>query len=609
MKRNQGIALVTVMMVTGLLMMLLASFVRINQHHFGILKNDQSHTAATQAAYSVYDYCSFRLESDRSWGAKRFDGHKDGRLQGFLNLTEVDGTFRVEGKVVESHAEFEAVVTNNIDGAAARDGVPQGQCRILITARQGTSVVRSEAILDTAPLFDASVISSEDIKIDATSLIVSSTDPFRNRLRAKEKITVPDFRNKEFKFGPAKNATERGVLWAQDGINMGGKSLNDPTVAQAAVKATKGQFFPNATTQYDVYDLQLNEVKSSQNSVSVNSGIYVFNDQRRVEYKDENGETHKIRIPMLERRDWAINSNGDMDPDRAKVREVWYLAAHLPKNSSSDWVRSLGDIPQKNLHPIPEGENTFQLDKGVQVHFNSLDPNYRAKGKTTRPPEIVLNSNVNLSVDGDFGVASSDPKHRPTVIFRDPETGEVGQDNKGEIVSGSITTRKHGNKPGSIYLEGRIEGNGKLLAEGNVTILNTLAAIRSDELSGLSIYSGGTVKIKPQRARRLDSSEFHQEALVLGDRAREQGTTVFRGLVFAQGDVIIEANIGSNEGNDFDPVDVTIEGAVVARKGSVKVKNADHVKFVYNPKYLDSILDPNKSTTRVRLERVVWKES
>lgn len=605
MKRIQGIALVTVMMVAVLLLILLGSFVKINQHHFGMLKNDQSHSAATQAAYSVYDYCSFRLESDRSWGVKEFEGHEDGRLQGFLDLEEVEGTFRVEGKVVESHAEFKAVITNNIDGKGSKKGVPEGQCRILITATQGSSVVRSEAILVTAPLFDASVISSENINIWANSLSVSSTDPFRNRLRAKKAIDVPAYDQvldndvKRFRFAPAKDATERGVLWAQDGIKMGSKDLSNPQNAAAAVAETKGQFYPNATTQYDVYDLQLDEVKSSENSVSVKSGIYVFN-RRTVSYETDTGETQNVEIPMLERRDWALDADGAIDPNGGNVREVWYLASNLPQNSDSDWVGMWGDIPQEGMHPLDEGVNTISLDSGVQVHFNSLDPNYNEAGNAQKPPEIVLNSDVNLSVDGDFGITSWSPEYNPMITFRDPETGQVGQDQQGEVISGSITTRTAGGKPGSIYLEGYISGNGKLLAEGDVTVRNTYANVKSDTQSDLSIYAGGTVRLKPQKAKYFDDATLFG----FGDH---DGTTAFRGLVFAGEDVLIEAN--KNQDGGYDPVDVTIEGAVVARNGSVRVMNADHVNFIYNPEYLDTILDPNKSSTRVRLERVVWKES
>src|SRR5690606_32245193 len=100
--------------------------------------------------------------------------------------------------------------------------------------------------------------------------------------------------------------------------------------------------------------------------------------KRTVAYTNEIGESHLINIPMLVRRDWALDAEGNMDPARGLVREVWYLASNLPENAKHDWIQSLGDIPPENLHPIPEGKNTFDLDKGVEVHFNSLDPDYVA---------------------------------------------------------------------------------------------------------------------------------------------------------------------------------------------------------------------------------------
>ena len=55
MKRNHGIALITVLMVAGVMVILLGSFVRLNQHHFGILNNDLHHVAAVQAANSAFE--------------------------------------------------------------------------------------------------------------------------------------------------------------------------------------------------------------------------------------------------------------------------------------------------------------------------------------------------------------------------------------------------------------------------------------------------------------------------------------------------------------------------------------------------------------------------
>lgn len=600
MKRNRGIALFMVMVMAGLLMLLLGAFMQLNRHQFGIMKNDQAHVAATEAARSLFDYCTYRLEHHHQWGASPFQGDTADDVAAYLKLREVDGTHRLQGEVLESGVQFEVDVLNNIEGTAPRDGVPAGSCRLRITTSRGPATVRTEALLSTAPLFDAGVISSKQILVDARSLKVASQDPFRNRLRSKGDIRVPDY-NGPFRFDPASDATERGVLWARHGITMGGKDLSDPALALEAAQKTRGQFLPQADTHYEVYDLQLDEVKSPKNSVSVEAGVYIFS-QREVMYYRGEEKVYRI-IPVLERRDWALNeqniaTGGD-------VREIWYLTANLPDDATSAWVEMWGDLPEEGMHPQPA--NTFTLDDGVQVHFNSLDPDYQAAYNTTgdtdylyQPPTIVINSDVNLEVHGDFGIGSWDGSFNPTIRFADPDTGEVGTTSSGETISGSITARAAGGQDGSIYIEGYIEGNGKLLASGDVTLRNTYADVSTDTQSDLSIYSGGTVRVLPKRAAVKDeNSEFKYDQ-------SKQGRTAFRGLIFAAQDVFFESNIGDEEGA-WDPGDIYVEGAVVAREGAVHVYNAGDVTFKYNPEFLDTILNPRKEN-RIRLEPTVWKQ-
>ncbi len=586
MKSKKGIALFSVMVMTGLLMLLLGAFMQVNQQQFGLVNNDQSHLAASEAARSAMDYCTYRLEHHRQWGSSPFEGRVDSGTAGLLEVREVRNSHRLEGRVVQSDTNFEVTLLNNIDGTAQRDGVPVGFCRLRINAWRGTALVRREAMLGTAPLFDAAVISSRRINVDSQTLTVASTDPLRNRLRSKGDIMVPTYEG-QFNFSAPADATERGVLWAREGISMGSHDLTDEDEAARAVRATGGRFMPEADTHYEVYDLQIDEVRAPETSVTIQPGVYIFNRQT-VTYESDDGP-RSVVVPVLQRRDWAVNDEGYVEG--GDLREAWYLTSSLPADADSDWITLYNDLPEEGLHPMTS--NTFSLDAGVQVHFNSLDPRFDG----VDPPSLVLNSDVNLHVNGDFGVASWDADYHPTLIFRDPETGEVGVDSAGRTVSGSITTRSTGDRPGSIMIEGAILGNGKLLADGDVTLKNTFAAVSTDEASDLSIFAGGSVNIRPRRAAWRD-----EETVFEGGLEDRDASTAFRGLIYARQDVIIDA-ADSGAGT----ADVYVEGAVVAREGKVKVTNARNVAFKYNPDYLDTILTP-RIGDRVRLERAVWKE-
>lgn len=586
MNKTRGIALFSVMVMTGLLLLLLGAFMRLNQQHFGLVNNDQSHLAAQEAARSLLDYCTYRLEHHRQWGRTPFNGSVDAGTAGLLEVREIRNTHRLEGRVVQSDVAFKVTLLNNIDGTAEADGVPAGFCRVHIEAWRGTALVRREAMLGTAPLFDAAVISSEQILVDSQTLAVASTDPLRNRLRSKGDIRVPTYEG-QFTFNAPSDATERGVLWARSGINMGSHDLTDADEAARAVRATGGRFLPQADTHYEVYDLQIDEVRAPENSVNIQPGVYIFNRQT-VSYESDDGPRNVV-VPVLQRRDWAVNDEGYVEG--GDLREAWYLTSSLPDDAESEWVGLYGDLPEEGLHPMTT--NTFTLDLGVQVHFNSLDPDFTG---TASPPALVLNSDVNLNVNGDFGVASWDADYNPTIMFRDPETGEVGVDSRGRVVSGSITAHSTGDRPGSIMIEGAILGNGKLLADGDVTLKNTYAAVSSDEASDLSIFAGGSVNIRPKLAASFDEATIFEGGLEDRD-----ASTAFRGLIYAKQDVIIDAETGDRR------ADVYVEGAVVAREGKVHVRDARNVMFKYNPDFLDTILTPRVGD-RVRLERAVWKE-
>lgn len=577
-RTRRGIALFTTLVLLTVLAMLVASFTSIHQKQLHLMQNDEHHQAAEEAARSALEYCQFRLERHRQWGSAEFDGAPKPNIA-TLQIEERTGTTRVDGKVLASGAEFRVRITNNISGTADVNGVPAGYCRLRVTASRGRSEVRREALLGTAPIFDGAVVASKDINIDAESLTISSTDPFRNRVRAKGNIEVPDYSG-PFKFNPAASATERGLLWSQNGIRMGGKDLENPTHAQNAAEATGGRFLPRAATHHDVYDLQLEEVvnwgpvEEDERKVEVESGVYVFN---------RLGD-----IPVLERRDWAI------DPVSGEVtggytEEVWLVNDGLSGGATDD-IAAVYGIPEEKVHR--HTSNEFSLDTGVHVHFNSLNPFYAGEPE---PPHIVLNSDVDLVANGDFGIVSASGNYDPVIMFRDPITGEVGGKD-----SGTITALGTEGKPGSIYLQGAIIGSGKLLAKGDVTIRNTFANVDSDgEDSDLSIYAGQNVTIRPQKQKKFD-----EETGTISEVA--EGHTAFRGLVFAGKNVLIEADKDVDP-DVKDPANVRIEGAVVARDGNVTVQSGKDVNFIYNPLLLDSILSRN-TATRIRMELAVWRE-
>jgi hypothetical protein len=71
----------------------------------------------------------------------------------------------------------------------------------------------------------------------------------------------------------------------------------------------------------------------------------------------------------------------------------------------------------------------------------------------------------------------------------------------------------------------------------------------------------------------------------------------FNGLVYARNNFEFDAN----------GADCTLEGALVARNGNIAFREAGEVDFIYNPEYLEAMLE-DLPENRLQIERVYWKE-
>ncbi|MCA9792579.1 MAG: hypothetical protein KC910_12320 [Candidatus Eremiobacteraeota bacterium] len=544
MKRSQrGIALFLVFAVTALMLVLMGAFVQLNSHQFSFINNTDHRANLERAARSVYEYCFYRLEHEKSWGAAPFvnDG-VDGEVADTLTVNEIKNTTRVAGEVVDLGTQYEVVIHNNIEGTAESDGVPPGGCRLDISVDRGSLSQKRQVLLYTAPLYDSSAVSTHNINFDANQLNVASTDPTRNFIRSKQSIHAPA--PSQVDFQPAPNSSEKGVLWANGGIHLGSKNMEDPTDLQAAVTTTKGRFLPRSKTYYEVHDLQRSEVQVAGQEVTINPGIYVFT-QRNVTYINAQNEQATASVNALERRAYAV-VDGHLEP--GDVQELWYYNGSLPNNYDSDeWVSLNGDLA------VGHAVNTLDF---------YIDPtNLVAANLSTAT--VSVSANVNLKVDGDFGVFSQNANQVPSVQFLDGDWD-------GQVDRGSISAS------GEITIEGNVFGSGKLLADGSVSLYPNYADIEGDTKSDLSIYSGNNVNVRTP------------DAGFLSDLA-------FRGLVYAKNDIDIHAGGRS----------ISVEGAMVSQGGDLSVHNANNINLKYNPAYLDTIVKKLPGG-RVQLERGVW---
>lgn len=593
--RRRGIALITVLTTAGLLVMLLAAFIQLNRDQFALTNSDLSSDAASDAARSAFQYCTCRLEHNKYWGSPPFTGAHDNSLSGVMELVEQAGTHTLKGHMVATDTDFTVDVDNNINGTATdAGGVPAGCCRLRINANRGTGTAYREALLDTAPIYDASAVASQLINIDATGkLNVASHDPLRNRLRSNGELDVPTY-NGKFQFNPAGGDSEVGALWAKGDIHSGSRSLSNNTYHAEAVNATGGSFYPKSPDRYDVHDLQREEINLAGNVTDFPPGVYVFGTST-LNYVTNDGTNvlTSAKVPMLQRRQYALDANGNLYP--GNVEEYWVFRGDMPANASN-----VTGLPVGGMAHI-EDSSVFRLDTDsgnlpVTVALPWAGPNDTSTQKVAK---LMVDPGAQLNVNGDFAVASDSSDTLPVVYlgYKHDANGNLldihdqpysnSNQTLASPIPATITASKGNGQLGELALQGVVCGSGMLLGDGDVSLTPINSAIVSNYSTGISVFSKHDVNIKRLGTGGTGSYSFEGY----------QNGSAFCGLVYAK----------HNVNYDGDDANVTIVGSIVARDGSLNITHANDVNLIYDANYLKAIVK-NLPGDRVKLEPRLWRE-
>ncbi|MBI3928891.1 MAG: hypothetical protein HY319_25340 [Armatimonadetes bacterium] len=542
---DRAIALVLVMLVMALMLLLMGAFVRVHHGSLSILQSGSDREAMERACASAMDYCVFRLEHNKNWGKAKFgETWTDRSLAPALEATEIGNRRRIEGRIPELGATFQVDISNNLmDSTQSDEGVPAYGCRLDIRASVAGKTRGHEVILLVAPLFDGAAVSSGGIFVDAASLLIASEDPRRNQIRSRGEIRVPA--GGKLLFEPKLEGPDKGLIWSQKDILVGGRSVSDPPVMNRVAGLTGGRFIPGALNNYDIHDLKISEIKPPSRNGTMKSGIYLFA-REEVEVGGE-----KVTIRMLQRRTRALDESGFQG---GTIEEFYYMAGEAPPGA-----RLAGtSIEGRALDPA----EPWLVDGLVKVDFDDW--------------EVWVDEDANIQVDGDFGVASYQNTIVPRLRFGELRGGVSNQEEN--VGSSSITVT------GDIGIEGPIVGTGKLLAEKSVHLRPNYAMVEADVESDLSIYAGTNIDIRPP---------FNDEAGQTADR-----DLVFRGLLYAAEDLSI-----TTRPNQL----LRIEGAAVARNGKINIYDASDVVLRYSPLYVDTLVK-ELPDGRIHLERALWKD-
>ena len=228
MKKRRGIALITTLMLAGLLLLLLGAFMQVNRSQFALLGGSGDREAALRTIMSAQEFCVSKLERDETWAKDVFSGDYEEPLDGrFMTVKEIGGERTLEGSIPSLDSTFSVQIENDLAGTQ--------RVTLRISATTGTLTRNAVVKLRPAPLYDSAVAAGGAVRVNASAWDVGSRDPYRNVVRATGDIDAPDHADVNFVSKPnaaGDSGTDRGIFWANDDITFyvgaSRESVTDP---------------------------------------------------------------------------------------------------------------------------------------------------------------------------------------------------------------------------------------------------------------------------------------------------------------------------------------------------------------------------------------------
>lgn len=617
---HRGIALATVMVMVGVLVMLSTAFFEVYRTHYALARSTITTQSASAACEAVYEYVAFRLEHDRSWGAVPFPDEGDSRLLGpEFTVTTTAGSHIFSGRIESLDAEFTATLYNNLNGGGSPEVANKarsGHAFCVVTAVCRDATRRAEFVLDVAPLFDSSVLTRADLRVGAQSLTIRSTDPDRNMLRAEGDILVPDLldgQNTRF-LTEDNRPDDRGLLWTKKKVfSDGGGSPEEVDTDEELAKARQnshGKVVPNGESHFSIFDINESQLQLPEDATVVSlaadplaskGGRWTFvrreaevdftatyvKDGLFTDKEKEGGGTKTMWVDVLEFY---------KDPDDPTPTAVYRGAER-----TEDIIASIPD-------EIDGFINDYELDKdSIEVSALKI-PAYEGLGVITEvvpgdaktygahgeirfdltKQEVTIKSEATVEVDGPFYVTSLTDPNAPSDT--PPPVLDLGYEADsgalGGVAKASLVAR------GTISIEnGVTQGLGRLVSrQGDVRIqpknTDSVTVDASHDGSGLLVYAGRNVILNNP------------------DQTRDWN---FRGLVYARQGIKMD---GGGAGN------ARFEGTIVSLQehaalgpddpNGIEFVDCTDVEFIYNPDLLSGYVR-ELPEQRIQVQSVYWK--
>lgn len=614
-KNAFGIALGITMMLLVVLTLIVSAFFQAYRSHFSLTRSSNSSEAALNAGESVYEYVVFRLEHDRTWGSLPFEAEDTAKdpTSPLITFESEEGSHRFSGRIESLDATFEGVIYNNIAGSTSTEvttvaGLGTALCQV--TCKSGQSTKRAEFLVKVAPLFDSSVLSRADIRVDSETLRMRSNDTDRNFLRSEGDIYVPDMLDgAQTQFlQPNGGPDTNGMLWAKEDIYSYSSSGSATKLELGedfarASETSHGKMVSGADSHFSVFDMSEEQLKipDTHIAVSVPAGRWTF--VRRpasVTYTAGYSDDDEISTTTGTLNLWVDVLEYYADPDATVPTNIYRaadrtedLAGQIPHEVDNDDVEGylVTDSIETDGVVIPGFPNVEVLEGNTLSYGGNSGANFTFDLANQK---VTASHNAVVDVKGPFHLTSNPNSGSPTPT--PPPVLDLGFQANSSIDGGVSKTAIKAT--GTISIEdGVTQGLGTLIStKGDVKIQpknsnSVLVDAGVDGLagSGLVVFAGNDVLLENP------NNTQHWE---------------FKGLVYARGN--IKMNGSGAESATFTGSLVALDDASIPNPdpdapGGVLFSNCGNVEFIYDSKLLDAYVQTLPGD-RIQVETAFWRD-
>lgn len=568
--RKRGMALFIVLTVASVVVMMTGAFVMANTANFNSLGASQRQREADLATESAVQFVYYQLEIDQTFGRAPFKDDNGIPLEGggmtVQHVRDKDHA-KLKGVLLDEagsgrQPSFAVTLFNHLDQPgtpkSASPYVPGDAVMIRVVGRSGSFTSSCDVLYRGEPLFDASVTANKLVALASNkSVNIYSKDRSRNWLRSNGDIQLNGFAygNGSTELHKDDGGTQ-GVIWAKGDIFSAGnsKGLEGVKLAEAS-QAAKGVLAPKSRLNHDIYKLtpedltvfKSGETKGGQSVGTMAAGTYSV-DLSKVSWIDGDG----IQTTFVKTVSYTP------PPGAGGDKIVWYDG------------RKIGE-----QLILPEGW-------GVQSYRSDLDGVVRLGGTSDFTAAMTFDfennafvaDNSSIRVEGDLRITSKLDGVFPTIKLKSDE-------NSTGVIRATKFEGGQRKEEGSISVQGTLTGGGALVAEGDVKLMCNPNAKTGEETNVTADKTAGVVL-------------YGENVDIYGGSNK---SIEFKGLIYANNDVNLFGGVkvvtsGGQltwQGTDDTLDKLHLQGAVVARTGSVNIAQTEDVSLTYDQDYLKKL--------------------